>query len=156
MDGSGNTLNLFGPDNELTRAELVKMLVGCEVTEQDLLNTDSKFNDVEPTAWYAPYIVYAEDLGWINGYADGSFKPNNLVTRAEAVKIIISSQQDKDSIPEMAPSFPDVLPNEWYSKFIAFGASKGYFSGYEDGSFKPTNNITRAEAAKIIVKALGL
>jgi hypothetical protein len=161
QDGEGELLGLFGPDQYITRAELIKIVVGCEANTS-LEAEDLDFEDYDLDAWYAPYISYAYEAGWIEGYADGSLRPEHYVTREEAVKIIMLSQFSEEEIQMGTLDFVDVSPGEWFTSFVSFGARKGFFEGYLDadgnrmGVFGVNNYLTRGEAAKIVVNVLGL
>ena len=87
---------------------------------------------------------------YIKGYEDGSFKPNGKVTRAEASVMIARLQNGSDDFKNNGETKFADANNEWFSKEVAFVSEKGLINGYEDGSFKPNANITRAEFAKII------
>ena len=165
-DEDGNLLNLFGPNNPVTRAELVKMVVGC-IEGETPEDGETPFTDVEEGKWYNPYIFFAVTEGWIEGYADGTFRPGNNINRVEALKIILLSTYTEEEIAqheyeEEEVYFEDTRPDQWYSPYLGFAVSKGFVSGYTDaegnptGYFGPSNNLTRAEAAKIIAEALGM
>lgn len=163
-DAKGVPLGMFKPDNSITRAELMKMVVDCKFKNVDV-PTVNPFNDVPKGEWYAPAIATAKKLGWTNGYNNGTlFKPMQPITRAEAMKLILLSQFADTDVVKDAESmklFKDVK-EDWYTKYITFAVMKGFVSGYKDGSGKLTgffgtfNNITRGETAKIIVNVQGL
>ena len=163
-DAKGVPLGMFKPDNSITRAELMKMVVDCKFKNVDV-PTVNPFNDVPKGEWYAPAIATAKKLGWTNGYNNGTlFKPMQPITRAEAMKLILLSQFVDTDVVKDAESmklFKDVK-EDWYTKYITFAVMKGFVSGYKDGSGKLTgffgtfNNITRGETAKIIVNVQGL
>lgn len=163
-DAKGVPLGIFKPDNSITRAELMKMIVDCKFKTVDV-PTVNPFNDVPKGEWYAPAIATAKKLGWTNGYNNGTlFKPMQPITRAEAMKLILLSQFADTDVVKDAESmklFKDVK-EDWYTKYITFAVMKGFVSGYKDGSGKLTgffgtfNNITRGETAKIIVNVQGL
>lgn len=92
--------------------------------------------------------------GLIAGYPDGQFKPDGEITRAEFVALVNRAFKIQNS--ETTYGFSDVEPAAWYYGPVLAGRAAGYISGYPDGSFKPTNTITRQEAAAIITKLLGL
>ncbi len=159
-DASGKPLYEFRPDLPITRAELVKVLVQCAYGS-GVSPTEDPFWDVPTDAWYAPFVYKAKKLGWIGGYGDGSFKPGNYVTRVEAVKMILLAKFLESAITGGTISFTDIDWDAWYYKYVAYAVSKGYMSGYKDkygyptGKFGPANYLTRAEAAKMIVKIFG-
>lgn len=164
-DEEGNLLNLFGPNNPVTRAELVKMVVGC-IEKETPEEGETPFTDVQSGRWYTPYIFFAISEGWVEGYADGTFRPGNNINRVEALKIILLSKYTEEEIEEYEHEeevdFEDTSPTQWYFPYLKFGVTKGFVSGYTDseesptGYFGPSNNLTRAEAAKIIAEALGM
>lgn len=105
-DGDGYLLYEFRPDNTITRAELVKMVLGCMGTMD--YGTPKTFSDIHDSDWFKAAVDAASSLDWIEGYSDGTFRPNNNINRAEALKIIIASQfKDKD-ISGGSENFSDV------------------------------------------------
>lgn len=165
-DEDGNLLHAFGPNNPVTRAELVKMIVEC-VQLSETSENDIPFSDVEEGRWYTSYILIALGEDWIEGYDDGTFRPNANINRVEALKIILLSKYTEEEISaheheESDVDFEDTDSEGWYAHYLAFAVSKGFVSGYADaegkptGMFGPSDNLTRAEAAKIIVEVLGL
>ncbi|MCX6734866.1 MAG: S-layer homology domain-containing protein [Candidatus Peregrinibacteria bacterium] len=160
-DDKGNLLYLFGPNDSSTRAELVKMVVGCREMKMPAFE-GTFFKDIDSKSWYAPYVSYAKNHGWVEGFADGGFHPNDKVTRSEAMKIILSAQYLDKQISGENNTFKDVDLTQWYYRYISFAFSKNFVSGYSDsngkltGIFGTSNPITRGEVAKIIVKVQGL
>ena len=103
--------------------------------------------------WAEDVITQWENAGMISGYEDGTFRPNNSVTRAEFV-IMMNNALGLTETGEV--SFSDVQPGNWFYNAVAIAVAAGYCSGYEDGTFKPSATITRAEAAVMIANAAGL
>lgn len=97
--------------------------------------------------WASQYIADAVSRGYVNGYENGSFKPNGSVTRAEFCKMINSALglTSSDTI-----DFLDVSSNNWFYTDVRRAVAAGYISGYEDRSFRANDQITRQEAAVII------
>ncbi|WP_435167149.1 S-layer homology domain-containing protein [Paenibacillus glycanilyticus] len=96
-------------------------------------------------------------LGIINGYADGTFKPDNTITRAELAKIVIVATGNESAANLMAntaPSFKDVKKGAWYTGYINAAAAKGFIQGY-NGNFRPNDPIKFEEVTAILVRALG-
>lgn len=110
-------------------------------------------------------ISYLMDHGIVNGYPDGTFRPDATINRAEFTKIIIGALYKNSDIDgcladQMKPGwtytfFRDVDRNAWYAKFICLAKVKGVIKGYEDGLFRPNSTINKAEAVKILVTAQG-
>ena len=146
----------FLPESTLSRAEAVAMLARLAVDSNgNLLYTsetgETGFSDVPAAAWYAPYVSFAQKYGLVNGYSDGTFRPEQPVSRAELVKLLSAF------FPEASgtASFPDVPADYWAADVIAFAADRGWVSGYPDGTFQPERSISRAEAVKLVNQALG-
>ncbi|MFH1254608.1 MAG: S-layer homology domain-containing protein, partial [bacterium] len=116
------------------------------------------FSDVSETYTYHDAISYIKDQGIVQGYGDGTYKPDNLITRAEFTKIIILTKYTEDEAENCVPTkkFPDVPAKEWYAKYICLAKNNDIVKGYEDGTYKPNNNISFAEAAKIVANTYGL
>lgn len=148
---SGYANGTFGPDRNMTRAEVTTMfarlLTEKMAADQTYSNT---FSDVAKSHWAANYIGYMQQFGIITGYADGSFRPDASVTRAEFAAI--ASRFEK--LTEGTKSFSDVPSSHWAAKYINFAATRGWVNGYADGTFKPNNSITRAEVAAVTCRLL--
>ncbi|MBL4694580.1 S-layer homology domain-containing protein [Candidatus Gracilibacteria bacterium] len=110
------------------------------------------FPDVpEDHANYAA-IEFLDERGIISGYDDGTFGPDNLVNRAEAVTIIvgaldISHEGDYDVL------FPDVVKDQWFFDFVMSAQKIGFVNGYDDGNFEPADEVNLAESLKILTQA---
>ncbi len=144
----------FKPDAPVTRAELLKMIMEAYEINQTTVDTAS-FSDVSLETWYGPYIETAKTLDFISGYSDGTFKPNNAVNRAEALAMILNSS-GLDLLHNETATFTDTQSSDWYAAFISYAVENNIIQGYQNGNFGPSDNLTRAQAAKIIVLALEL
>ncbi|NDL68453.1 MBG domain-containing protein [Anaerotalea alkaliphila] len=103
--------------------------------------------------WAKDAIQSAMDSGIVKGYPDGSFKPNNSVTRAEFFTMLNSAFK---FTAESAVAFNDIEGSEWYVPSIAKALAAGYVAGYPDGSIRPNGNITRQEVATILSRIKNL
>ena len=112
----------------------------------------SGFPDVFPSTPNSEAILYLQDHGIINGYSDGTFKPDQSVNRAELLKIIIEGSKINLDVTTTTP-FKDIDYTQWYAPYVEKAYSSGWINGYNDGTFKPTQTITKVEALKIIGKA---
>lgn len=148
---SGYANGTFEPDRNMTRAEVTTMfarlLTEKMAADQTYSNT---FSDVAKSHWAANYIGYMQQFGIITGYADGSFRPDASVTRAEFAAIASRFER----LTEGTKSFSDVPSSHWAAKYINFAATRGWVNGYADGTFKPNNSITRAEVAAVTCRLL--
>lgn len=111
----------------------------------------TSFPDV-PAGEYADAINNLAGKGILNGFDDGTFKPNDPVLREQAAKILATALKLDTTGTE---NYPDVSPDNWSYKYIVAVTKAGIFGGDESGKFNPFDNLTRQEAAKIIVKAFG-
>jgi len=112
------------------------------------------FNDATSHR-YSTAIDYLRNKAIVKGYSDGSYKPDNQINRAEFMKIVVGEKY-KDQLTEtMTDCFNDVS-KDWFAAYVCLGKNKGIIGGYGDGTFKPGQNISFVEAAKILSKAYGL
>ncbi len=106
----------------------------------------AKFADIE-NHWGKEYIEYGVERGYINGFEDGTFKPDEKVTRAQFAKMINGAVKISGT---SKIGFTDVKSKDWFYADIEKAQYAAYVAGYEDGSFKPNNPITRQEAAVVL------
>lgn len=156
IDGVGD--GLFDPNGKVTRAQFVKMLAG--VLGVAPTETVSVFKDVPADAWYSGYVAWAYANEITGGVDDEHFAPDAGVTR-EQICTLIARAADVYGIDlpikETAISFIDEASISTYaSDSIVKMQRAGIISGYEDGSFRPQNGATRAEATKLLCGLLSL
>jgi hypothetical protein len=108
------------------------------------------FSDISESAWYKQYVDKLVADSTIGGYPDGTFKPNQPVTRAEFSKMLVNTSLKDKAIIQIAVIFNDVKSSYWAYPYINTVAATGALKGYKDGSFKPEQRITREEMAKAI------
>jgi len=99
---------------------------------------------------YRDAIESVKTKGIVDGYPDGSFKPENTINRAELTKIIVETVYP--GVAAGSNCFPDVT-DQWFAKYVCFAKDKGIISGYPDGTFKPGNNVNWVESLKITLEA---
>ncbi|CEQ27393.1 ZmpA/ZmpB/ZmpC family metallo-endopeptidase [Paraclostridium sordellii] len=135
--------NTFRQENKITRGEIATMLSRIILDGKQVPITENKFNDISNDYWAKNEVNYLASKGLFNGYEDGTFRPENPITRAEVATILVRSNGDiKQKLKKV---FPDIDDSHWASKYIEKAAELGYMLGYEDGSFKPDQVITRGE-----------
>jgi hypothetical protein len=126
--------------------------------------TFASFSDVPSSHPNSEAINYVQTQKIVEGYADGTYKPDQLINRAEFTKIIIGTQFPTSEIHTCVENnhtnwqyvfFPDVSSNAWYAPYICTSKINNIIQGYPEGTFRPANNISFVEAAKIIVIAFG-
>lgn len=109
----------------------------------------STFTDVPDVNRYSTAINYLTEVGVINGYPNQTFRPDQNVNRVEFLKLVLESSQIPTDINEPT-QFPDINEDAWYAKYVKKAKNEGWIEGYEDGTFKPEQNINQVEALKII------
>lgn len=139
----------FGPQKQMTRAEAAQMFYNLLLDQN--IESDKFFTDVEDSAWYAPAVEALSELGIINGYADGTFRPNASITRAEFTAMAMRFARDT---LDGGSIFSDVTTGDWFYAPVTSAADYGWINGYPDGTFRPNAPITRAEVAAVVNRML--
>jgi hypothetical protein len=150
----------FMPGKEITRAEFTKMIVMALRQEGQLpysfINySELSFSDISNEDWFTYYIMSASDAGLIKGYEDGTFRPNALISRAEAVEILKNAGVKIGLTGESEP-FNDVVESDWFYNAVTVAYKNKLVNGVAPDRFEPHRNINRAEAAKIIYQFMEL
>lgn len=140
----------FGPDRSMTRAEVAAMFSNLLLDKNVPITTS--FSDVAEDAWYAESVNMLASLDMIAGYEDGTFRPDAPITRAEFTAI---AMRFADAAPEGENIFSDVHAGDWFYDVVVGSIQYGWIGGYEDGTFRPQNTITRAEVTAITNRMLG-
>lgn len=112
------------------------------------------FPDVAGGSRFSGAVTYLYEKGIISGYPDGTFKPDQTINRAEALKIVMLASGDEAGTTISTP-FPDVKSGDWFYDYVQVALTRNIVEGYEDGTFKPGNNINIAESMKIVFLAFG-
>lgn len=111
----------------------------------------SIFTDVDTDYEYYNAIEYVETYGIVEGYSDGTYRPENEINRAEFTKILIEARYPGEATAG-DDCFTDIDTDQWYAKYVCLAKDYGIISGYDDGSFKPAQSINIAEALKITME----
>ena len=141
------------PNRNISRAEVATIffrLLTDDAREKYWSSTNN-YSDVKDTDWCNNAISTLSNMGILKGYEDGTFHPNAPVTRAEFAVI---AARFSDGAADDYATFSDVPNDYWASKEIAKAAKLGWIKGYTDGTFRPTNNITRAEVMTLVNRVL--
>ena len=141
------------PNRNISRAEVATIffrLLTDDAREKYWSSTNN-YSDVKDTDWCNNAISTLSNMGILKGDKDGRFRPNDPVTRAEFAAI---AARFSDGAADDYADFSDVPNDYWASKEIAKAAKLGWIKGYTDGTFRPTNNITRAEVMTLVNRVL--
>lgn len=140
------------PEGKITRAEVATIYFRMLTDESrtKFWSQNSGYSDVKAGDWFNNAVSTLSKAGIIAGYEDGSFRPNGYITRAEfatiAARFFDVTYNGKDLFPDIS--------GHWAKDYINQAANKGFVNGYEDGTFKPDRNITRAEAVTLVNRTL--
>ena len=143
------------PNGKITRAEVATIFFRLldDDTRAKYWSSKNDFSDVSADKWYNNAVSTLSRMGVIGGYADGTFRPDAPISRAEFAKIAVSFTQNTGSATYNY--FTDVKPTDWFAPYVTAAKDAGLIEGYSDGSFKPESKITRAEACAIVNRTLG-
>lgn len=143
------------PNGRITRAEVATIFFRLltDDARQRNWSSENNFSDVSADKWYNNAVSTLCHMGVLGGYSDGTFRPNAPITRAEFAKIAVSFSQANGSA--VYSYFTDVKTTDWFAPYVTAAKDSGLIEGYSDGSFKPENRITRAEACAIVNRVLG-
>lgn len=140
----------FRADRNMTRAEVAQMFYAL-LLDKNVTITKS-FSDVPDDAWYSTAVKTLASLGMMDGYPDGTFRPDEPITRAEFATVGLAFAYDP---LDASCSYYDVGANAWYYTYVAQATTYGWIGGYPDNTFRPGNNITRVEVCVIVNNMLG-
>ena len=150
MNGVGD--NIFNPDGNLSRAMMVRILWNME---DQPTNVSGSYSDVVAGAWYEKAVLWATANNIVNGYPDGSFGPDNSITRQEMAAILYRYAQFKEydmTAEDDLTRFPDGDETaEWAETFVRWAVAEGLLNGGDDGTLDPAGTATRAEVAQIFM-----
>lgn len=135
------------PNGNVTRAETATIIWRLMTDEErdEILTAENDFSDMTEDLWYNKAVSSLVKGGYITGYPDGTFKGGNQITRAEFVTIMSRLMGVKSG----SSDFSDV-DGHWAADYIGAAAEQGWVNGYEDGTFRPDNPMTRAEVMAVM------
>ncbi|MDY3619137.1 S-layer homology domain-containing protein [Agathobaculum sp.] len=140
----------FRPDASITRAEAVKLIAEL-LTDKDVQG-DYVFADIKQGAWYYDAVNILTGYSLVSGYADGTFRPDASITRAEFVTILSRFPHTDIGVDR---DFSDVPATHWAYSAVQTALAQNWVGGYADGTFRPDDLITRAEAVTMLGRVLG-
>jgi len=156
VEGTGGQ---FSPDRPVSRVQFAKMLVsamGLADEARVATRANSGFKDVPTTYWGNGYIIVAKEQGIINGFEDGTFKPEQLIRRDEIAVMMmraLGTSGDSSTVPQLSFADKELIPR-WAADSIFEAVKQEFINGYPDNTFRPTKSTTRAEATVLINRYL--
>ena len=145
---SGYSDGTFRPYNKVTRGQAAK-LVALAFNLPAGKSTVQRFSDVPASHTFHSYIEAAYNAGLVHGYGDGTFRPQANVTRAQIAKIVVLAAGWALITPER-PAFTDLPAGSTFYSYVETARAMGLLSGYEDGTFRPDSDVTRAQLSKVL------
>ncbi|MFA5839796.1 MAG: S-layer homology domain-containing protein [Candidatus Margulisiibacteriota bacterium] len=161
---TGYPNNTFKPEKGITRVELITLLVRSLPLSAEALSFVTPFKDVPAHHWAAEYVAYGSQNNIVTGYPDKTFKPKNVLSRAEGVAVLvrfsgitveafptIEASSTSEEVRAMLP-FPDLNPKLWANKYISAAKKAGFLNYLSGKHFKAAKPFTREEACEILYK----
>lgn len=151
---SGYEDGTFKPDVCVNRVEFLKMLFKSLSVDETAYSAEL-FSDTPSDSWYAAYVKTARAKGVINGYADGTFKPEQCVSRAEANKMALVmnySMDEIDSVENIPNWYSDLTEEDWYYNYAGFSYSRNFWSDYDYEKIGANDGMNRAEVAELLYR----
>jgi hypothetical protein len=139
----------FRPSNNVTRGQLSKIISNAADFNETV--SGQTFTDVAPGSTFYPYVERMASRGIIGGYTDGTFRPSKFATRGQIAKIAANAAGFNEEVS--GQTFIDVAPGSTFYEYVERMVSRGIIGGYTDGTFRPNNNATRGQTAKITSNA---
>jgi hypothetical protein len=148
---SGYSDGSYKPDNNITRAEFVKLVNG---TIDFNKKATVAYKDVTSADWFYDYVGIAQEIGYISGYSKDSFGPNDYITREQAASILARIQYLNGNAAAANKFNDKAKVSSWAAESVGAAFDAGFITGYNDGTFRPSNKLTRAEALTMLDNVL--
>lgn len=151
---SGYGDGTFHPDQEVNRAEILKMLLlGFDYSVPENLSVPD-LSDVSAGAWYLSYLNYALEMGVVQGYADGTYLPGNSLNRAEFLKILTRAYGLNLNDYPITGLYADTDIDAWYAPYVQYSKDNGLMDADVSGNFNPDATVSRGEVAETIYRLI--
>jgi hypothetical protein len=156
QDGMGivNNVEKYRPDDSVTRAEFLKMISRSLKCEYEFMGNITPYTDVPEAMWYSEYVSFALSRTWIST-TRSKFLPNEYLRREDAARIMSQALHLTIVITPGPTGFSDVSGASPSAPYIRALTTAGVING-QNGKYRPTDRLTRAEMAKIIAKSFGM
>lgn len=141
----------FRPGNEINRAELMKILVEGQGIRPDVNEYRECFPDVTDQ-WFAPYVCYARQQGWVDGYPDGNFRPANSVNNVEALKMILNARNFTIDTSYATQKFRNMDTSHWFYRYLITAEKHNLI----DRVLAPGENYTRGDVSEVMFRAMAI
>lgn len=140
-------------EDGIGRAELIRLLVNAKKVSPKAITYKNCYDDVK-TDWYAPYVCYAKEKKWING-DKAKFQPNELLTRAEAVKLLVNVFELELNTIKNPLTFKDINSDDWFYQEVIAAQSRSLLTENPvDQNFRPHDLMKRGDVLKMLYRIL--
>ena len=150
INGKGD--GIFDPKGGMKRGDFAQLIANIMNYDEEAYEDVTRFPDVSKDSYYAGAIAWCVDQGYIDGYDDGNFKPNNLITREQVAKIMCNAA-NLNPASGNTKFADDAKIAGWAKPYINACVSAGIISGKENNLYDPKTNLKRCEAAQLVVDA---
>jgi plastocyanin len=152
---SGYPDGTFKPDQVVNRVEALKIILNSAKVDSTTFTRKASFSDISQTEWYAPFLNKAYDLGIVEGYTDGTFKPNQTVNLVENLKILLNTYKiDLSAVTTPSNMFADAFADQWYAKFVQYAKDKKLIEADAANKVYPAQGMTRGKLAEVAYRLI--
>jgi len=144
----------YRPSQNVSRSQMAAFIVRAKFGEDFSYSTTQHFSDMPDTHWAFKYVQKMYDEGITTGYPDGTFRSSQNVTRGQMATFIIKALFGDSFSYTLIPYFSDVPDTHWAFKYVQKMYDGGITTGYADGTCRPSQNVSRAQMAAFIARAL--
>ena len=152
----GRADGTFGPDEQITRAEALKIILKAAGLPDPVEPFQTNFSDVPADSWYIGYVSQAEQLGIIHGNPDGTFLPDSAINRAEFLKLLLTASNENFAEADMGtpenPVAPDAAPDDWFTPYISYAKTVSIIFPDLQDRLGSADILTRIQGAKCMYK----
>lgn len=147
----------FQPDKTVNRVEALKIILNAAGIDSTTSTRKAIFTDTSASEWYAPYLDKAYDLGIVQGYQDGSFKPTQAVNLAENLKMLLNTYKiDLTNFVPTSNMFADAFADQWYAKYLEYAKEKKMIVADAADKVYPAQGLTRAKLAEVAYRLIAI
>ncbi len=152
---SGYPDGTFKPDQVVNRVEAMKIILNAAKIDSTTSTRNAPFTDISQSEWYAPYLNKAYDLGIIEGYTDGTFKPTQTVNLVENLKILLNTYKiNLSSVVTTTNPFADAFADQWYAKYVQYAKDKKLILADAENKVYPAQGMTRGKLAELAYRLI--
>lgn len=147
---SGYPDGTFRPEQAVNRVEALKIILNAANIDSGTAIRKAAFSDISQTEWYAPYLNKAYDLGIVEGYIDGTFRPTQTLNLVENLKMLLEAYKTDMSVVTQPASnmFADAFADQWYAKYVEYAKEKKLIVADSENNVYPGQGMTRGKLAE--------